>query len=448
MILGALQEYAAALRSYRLPPKDLQALQERRLVSLISYAFNRVPYYHNLMRARHLSPDDISEIRDLQKLPMLTREIIQENSPRGMLARGIHPTSVRHTSGTTGKPLTIVRGPETDRRILALKLRRMHLTGVRWWEKAVYIPYWGSDVAGRAEVHGPKPSKMMKDAFHLPMRARDVVLGYRVVPLGPDNISGVARFVVRYRPSILRARPSYLQRTGRIIREMDPSFQVSKIFTEGELLTGGTRSDLQAIYGAEVYDEYGSAEFSGLGFECRQHDGIHLYSDYFAFEFIGRDGQPAEAGEAAELLVTGLVDDAMPLIRYRLGDRVVRQEGGVCGCGSYLPRLKSIEGRMSDGLIIPGRDMIAPGSVIQYLENTLGLRRYQMVQEGDAQVLLRVDKHDLNEATVSSVREYLQFIFGGEVTLRTELWDEKEMPIKFRQVMRAQTFALKDRVNA
>lgn len=427
------------MRSYRLSRDEVRELQDRRLSELLSFAYERVPYYHRLLKDLGLRPSDFRSVEDVQKLPTLSKEIIQRNSPDGMLARGVRIMTTRTTSGTTGQPTRLCRGPITQRRILALKLRRMQLTGVRWWEKSVYMPYWGADASGQAALGGLRTSTLAQRFSSLPHKARDLVIGYRVLPLGPGNMVAVSMMLARYKPSILHARPSYLRRVAGILKELDQSLKVEKIFTEGEILTNGTREDLRSAYGAEIFDEYGSAEFSGLGSECKSHRGIHLNSDYFLFEFVGKDGFPAAEGERAELIVTGLLDDAMPLIRYRLGDYVIKDGEETCDCGSSLPRLKRIEGRTFDGLIAANGGLIAPGSIIEHLETDIGLRGFQLVQEGDGGFLLKMSKKDLDSRTIGAVRDYLTSVLGQTILLRSEVWQDKDMPIKFRPVMRAPT---------
>jgi len=288
-LAGLPLEYLSALRSYRFPPVELRRLQEKKLRILVEHAFNRVPYYHTIMRDRGLMPNDFKDADDLRRLPLLTKQVILTGGPQDFIARGVRVVDVRTTSGTTGPPVAFRRGPGTLERIVALRLRRMTMTGVRLWEKAVYLPYYGSDVSGIARLSGPRPGKAVARLSRLLARPRDLVTGYRVLPIGPGNVEAISRMLVRYRPSILRARPSYLRRIARVVKGFAPSFQASTIFTEGEVLTRGTRADLEASFNAQVFDEYGSTEHSGLGNECRHHNGIHLNVDYFIFEFLARD---------------------------------------------------------------------------------------------------------------------------------------------------------------
>jgi phenylacetate-CoA ligase len=434
--LGIISEYLDSLRTYRVRLPELRELQAKRLRRQVAFAYERVPYYHEVMKAKSLLPSDFRDLNDLSKLPMLTKTIISSNQPKGLLARGVRILDTRRTSGTTGSPVTLYRGPSTNRRVVALRLRRMGMTGVRFWDKEIELPYWGSDVGAQSATSGPRVRRLMWSIPHLVAKPKDLVAGYRVLPLGPNNLSVVSRMILKYRPTILRSRPSYLRRLSRIIERLDPSFGVKTIFVGGEVLSNGVRQDLEASYHAQVFDEYGCAEFSGLGSECRFHSGIHLNSDYFIFELRAKDGEPAAEGERAEVIVTSLMDDAMPLIRYRIGDYAVKGSEDLCGCGSSLPRLRQVDGRASDGLVAANGDYIPPGIVVDLLETAIGLRDYQLVQENSDEVLIRV-RSPLSQEMQRMLLDYLSGLLRQDVFLRTELWREDEMPVKFRAVMRS-----------
>jgi len=129
------------------------------------------------------------------------------------------------------------------------------------------------------------------------------------------------------------------------------------------------------------------------------------------------------------------MDDAMPLVRYKLGDSVVKSPDEQCRCGSYLPRLSAIEGRTSDGLMATDGEFVPPGQIVDYLETSLGLRDFQLVQMSDSEMLLKVRSRP-DETLLSSARAYLCSLLRSELSLIVEVWKEDEMPVKFRAVMR------------
>ncbi|HEY6283884.1 MAG TPA: hypothetical protein VIW22_08175 [Nitrososphaerales archaeon] len=434
-----------SMRSYRFPPEDLERHQNRKFREIVRFAFDKVPYYHRAMREGGLNPSDFTTGNDVRMLPMLNKAILLANPGEDFLARGVPVMLTRHTSGTTGPSVTFSRGPKTVQRSITMKLRTMWLSGVRPWEKSVFLPYFGTDVSNVAQLSGVRARRAKGGLSVLLSRPRDLVIGYKVLPIGPGNVDAISGLLVGYKPNILHARPSYLRRIAKVVKELEPSFGVDKIFSEGEMLTNGTRADLASTYGAEIFDSYGSSECSGLGGECRWHNGIHLFPDYFIFELLARDGYPAAPGERAELVVTSLEDDAMPLLRYRIGDFVISQEDGLCGCGSYFPRLERIDGRASDGMLTSEGDPILAGEVIEYIETHLGLRDFQLVQEGPSEMKLRALRIP-TETVLLQLRKYLSGLTKAEVSIRIELWRSDEMPIKFRPVTRSGAKRVGERV--
>jgi phenylacetate-CoA ligase len=193
------------------------------------------------------------------------------------------------------------------------------------------------------------------------------------------------------------------------------------------------RGDIESILGCPVYDSYGSGEMGGLGFECPQHSGVHLNSDFFVFEVV-RDGEEVSPGEAGEIVITGLTNFVMPLIRYEQRDRVVKGEEGACGCGSCLPRLRSIQGRLDDGLVAPDGSMVSPGMVCEKLEAEFGMRDFQLVQKNVDRFIMRVLAGDATEANAARVRGFLSELVGAKFHLEIEEWKIDDLPVKYRPV--------------
>ena len=144
------------------------------------------------------------------------------------------------------------------------------------------------------------------------------------------------RLLSRLQPTALVSVPSIIERTLDAARESRSPVpnSIRKVIYIGEGMDAALRRRVQATLGAEVFSYYGSSETSALGIECAAHAGIHLFGSRTLFE-LERD--PA-APDHGELIVTTLVQRALPLIRYRLGD-LVRLRPGACACGLDEPRI-------------------------------------------------------------------------------------------------------------
>ena len=140
----------------------------------------------------------------------------------------------------------------------------------------------------------------------------------------------------RLEPTALVSVPSIIERTLDAARESRSPIpdSVRRVIYIGEGMDTALRVRVQATLGAEVFSYYGSSETSALGIECPAHAGIHLFGSHTLFEM---EMDPA-APDHGELIVTTLVQRALPLLRYRLGD-LVRLRPGVCACGLDEPRI-------------------------------------------------------------------------------------------------------------
>jgi phenylacetate-CoA ligase len=132
--------------------------------------------------------------------------------------------------------------------------------------------------------------------------------------------------------------------------------------------------------GIKAYDVYGTSELSGPLFsECKSQSGIHVWADLFLVEIIDpKTGEALGNGEHGEMVVTSLNKEALPLIRYRVGDLTVLNSE-VCECGRTHPRLMRIQGRVDDMLIIRGINVF-PSQVESVLMHVPELgENYQLI---------------------------------------------------------------------
>jgi phenylacetate-CoA ligase len=129
------------------------------------------------------------------------------------------------------------------------------------------------------------------------------------------------------------------------------------------------RKRIEDTTGIKAYDIFGTSELSGPLFtECKYQDGIHIWADQFLVEIIDPDtGEPLPDGERGELVITTLSKEALPLIRYRVGD-LTALNGEPCECGRTHPRITRITGRVDDMLVVRGVNVF-PGQIEAVLMN-------------------------------------------------------------------------------
>src|SRR5262245_62770516 len=110
------------------------------------------------------------------------------------------------------------------------------------------------------------------------------------------------------------------------------------------------RHSIEKFFECQCFDSYGQAEGACMAMECR-HGRLHVAWPAGIIGITREDGSPCASGEVGEVVATGLLNDAMPLIRYRLGDYAAWAEEQTCPCGNPSAILTHLEGRLDDYLV-------------------------------------------------------------------------------------------------
>jgi phenylacetate-CoA ligase len=357
--------------------QEARDIQFRRLKAIIKHAYGYVPYYHRLFDSVNFKPGDLKSVDDLKKIPITTKKDLQENYV-STITRGIDISKqmVGFTSGSTGIPLKIFRNRTELTEVHASYNYPFLECGAKPTDK--FVAMWG-----KAES-----IKWAKKYYRInPLRISTTVV--------PTHISEET-LIDTFReidPDVISIFPSIL---ANLCCYDVSDLNAKLIFTIGETLTQHCRDLAKEAFGLEINDVYGSEEFCRMAFECNEHSGLHMITDYNVFEFIDEDGESVAYGEPGEIIITGLINRTSPLIRYEIGDVGIPTDEK-CPCGRTWPIIKSIQGRTNDYLILSsGRklsliNIILP--VIKEIEsNVFCVSQYQIVQEKKNRIAFKVAK--------------------------------------------------------
>ena len=186
---------------------------------------------------------------------------------------------------------------------------------------------------------------------------------------------------------------SSLQKKGLSISQYKPKV----VFSTSEILYPHQRELIELVFDCPVINEYGCAEFGIIAFECAKNN-LHITSENVYPEIINPDSQGV-----GQVIVTGLNNFAMPLIRYELGD-LAKMGNGVCDCGISLPVMEKITGRIHDIIKTPD-GKIVHSEVLDYINRNLcekghGLKEFKMIQKTINNLLVMVVKKGGEEKEV------------------------------------------------
>ncbi len=328
-----------------MPREELEALQLERLKETVKRVYDNVCPYRKKMEDAGVKPGDIKTLKDLAKLPFVTKQDMRDNYPFGLFAVDRDSlVRIHASSGTTGKP-TVVGYTENDLKTWTECVARIACMGGASSHDTAQICFGYGMFTGALGLH-----------YGLEK------IGAAIVPSSTGNSQKQIMYMQDFETSLLVATPSYALRLAEVANEMgvNPANDLNvKIALVGsELLTDAMREEMHKVWGNDILitSNYGMSELMGPGVsgECLEHCGMHINEDYFIPEIIDPNtGEVLPAGEQGELVITCIKKEGLPLIRYRTKD-ITRLFYEKCKCGRTFCRMENLSGRSDDMLKIRG----------------------------------------------------------------------------------------------
>lgn len=329
-------------RIEEMPRDELRKMQYKLLKSLVYRLYSFSEFYHDRMKGAGVHPDDIHSLEDISKLPFMFKRDLRDNYPDKLFTASQDERVRYHvSSGTTGKP-TVVGYTQNDLDGWTTSLAR-GLTSIGLGRgDVIQVSYgYGLFTGGLGLHYGAER------------------IGATVLPTSVGNTERQIELMQDLRSTAIACTPSYLLHMGEVAEKMGISIakdtDLKCSILGAEPWSERMRNRIQDWLGIKAYDIYGTSELSGPMFtECSEQNGVHIWSDLALVEIIDpKTGESLPPGEQGELTVTMLQKEALPMIRYRIGD-ISSIDDEVCSCGRTHPRIKRIEGRVDDMLIIRG----------------------------------------------------------------------------------------------
>lgn len=386
------------------------AWRAERLGFILRRAATHVPYYREQWAERRRR-GDCASWEYVENWPVLEKDALREN-PKAFVADDCDTRRMFHvhTSGTTGKALDLWYGRETARAWYALFEARC-----RRWYGVSRRDRWailGGQLVAAARVRRPPfwvwnaaLKQLYMSSYHL----------------APDLIPHYLDALGRYRVGYLLGYTSSLYELAReALRLNRRDLKMSVVLTNAEPLFDYQRRVIEEAFQCPVRETYGMAELAAGASEC-EAGCLHLWPEAAHVEVSGGE-EDAAGNVSGDLLSTGLLNEGMPLVRYRVGDRVSLRRPAPCACGRALPRLASVEGRADD--LLYTTDGRRVGRLDPVFKADLPVREAQIIQEALDRIRVRyVPTHGFTHATAESITERLRARMG-EVEVVLERVDE------------------------
>mgnify|MGYP001071675364 CR=1 FL=1 len=314
-------------------------------------------FYGEVYRKAGIS--GVSSQEDFEKLPFSSKDDLRNAYPLGIQAVPEEEVvRIHSSSGTTGKPVII---PYTAKDVddWAIMFARCYETaGITNKDRIQITPAYGLWTAGIGFQLGAEK------------------LGAMTVPMGPGNTDKQLQMMMDLKTTVLTATSSYALLLAEEInkRGLRDKIHLKKGVFGSERWSKKMREYIRNELGVELYDIYGLTEIygPGIGITCEKEQGIHYWDDYVYIEIINPEtGELVPDGETGEIVITTLVKEGAPLLRFRTHDlsRIIPEK---CSCGRSYPRLDTIGGRSDDMFKVRGVNMF-PKQVEELLQDVDGV---------------------------------------------------------------------------
>ncbi len=299
-------------------------------------------YYGEKYKAMGIT--GVQSQEDFEKLPFSEKDDLRNAYPLGIMACDESEiVRIHSSSGTTGTPVII---PYTAKDVddWAVMFARCYETaGITKNDRIQITPGYGLWTAG------------------IGFQAGCEKLGAMAIPMGPGNTEKQLKMMVDLQSTVICATSSYALLLAEEVqkRGIKDKIKLKKGVIGSERWSESMRKRIREGLDIELYDIYGLTEIygPGIGVNCEHETGIHYWDDYIYIEIIDpKTGEPVPDGEDGEIVITTLVKEGAPLLRFRTHD-LSRIIPGDCQCGSHFPRIDIIKGRSDDMFKVRGVNM-------------------------------------------------------------------------------------------
>ena len=401
-----------------MPLDSLRELQEERLRAVVKVAYEKVAHYKRVFDEKGLKPGDIKNLDDLEKIPFTYKTDLRDNYPFGMLAVPLRDVAEIHaSSGTTGNP-TVVAYTRKD------------------------IALWSHVMARAIACAGGTPDDIIQNAYGyglftggLGVHYGALELGASVVPASSGQTKRQLKLIQDFGATVITCTPSYSVHVAEEAMGSGIDLRTSTVrlgILGAEPWSDEMRKEIEEKWAMDALDIYGLSEIIGPGvaMECPAKNGLHLFSDHFFPEIINpKTGERVPDGERGELVLTTLTKEALPLLRFRVGDITSMSHERCEGCGRTMPRISKIFGRTDDMLIIRGINVF-PSQIESVLLSVEGAEPHYLI------VVDRERGLDRLEIQVEVSQELFTDEVKGLEALRDKISEEMENVLGIKAIVK------------
>lgn len=319
--------------------KEMNDHRLLKLQNLIKHAYENVPYYTQLFDEHNISLSDIRELKDIVKIPILTKELARENQEKLVSRQCLYsPVNKGKTGGTTGVPLVVYSDTNNRTVTWASYYRWYNWIGLE--KEDPVLSLWGSKT-----ILNPSFKKKYMGLAIDWIQNNKTLNTYNI---SEDTLPDIYQQMLKFNPVLIKGYLSAIILIGKYMQKnnLPPNKALRALSSTTETLLPMYRTFLQEVFKVPIYDQYGCGEVSAISYECKKHKGLHINEEHVYIESLNEYNDPV-FDKSGRLVVTSLDNYIMPFIRYENGDMATLLTEK-CSCGLNSALMNNIDGRTVD----------------------------------------------------------------------------------------------------
>lgn len=403
-----------------LPRPALEALQLKRLKTMLERVYSNVPFYKEKFASLGIRPESVKTLEDLRSLPFTVKQDMRDAYPYGLFSSRMEEiVRIHASSGTTGKP-TVVGYTKKD---------------IETWSELMARSFVSAGVHRGDIIHNSYGYGLFTGGLGAHYGAEK--LGASVIPMSGGNTKRQILIMKDFGSTVLTCTPSYSLFLAEAAKDEGLDFRGLSLrvgIFGAEPWSESMRREIEEKLNISAIDIYGLSEIMGPGvaIECQEAKcGLHIWEDHFIPEIINPETcEPVPEGEKGELVITTITKEGIPLVRYRTRD-ITSISYEPCPCGRTHARLARMSGRSDDMLIIRGVNVF-PSQIESILMRIEGVEpHYLLIVDRKGNLDTLEVQVEVDESLFSDEVKHLQEMAHG---IEKEIKDLLSLTCKVRLV--------------
>jgi len=366
-----------------------------KLKNMLEHAYENTRYYKEKFDQYGIHPKGIVDQSDYKTIPFLTKKDIQRN-PEKIVSSNLTKEKLIpfKTGGSTGKSVTTFWDFKAMEKGIGAALRSFKWAG--WDIGEAWGRVWGNPPDNKTIIEKLRNLLISPQIFLNTMNLNDKTM---------------LDFVLEWKktkPTLLHGHSHSLYMFAAFCKKKGiEDIRPKGIISTSMMLMPKERVAIEDVFKRKVTDLYGCEEVGLIACECEKHQGMHINMENVHVEIVDPQGNDVMPGDVGTIVVTSLINRAMPLIRYKVEDMGIPLEKE-CTCGRKLPLLEGIIGRVADFLVRKDGGLVAGVSLVERTLTAIpGIEQMQIVQEDRGNITINLVKNELygSETTATLISE-------------------------------------------